>query len=91
LIVLRLNQKGGGQLSQFETNWNSFITWLTLFWGLAFGFSMIGFVVMLQLIDKSMFWLSHYKEVQLMSVSQRTNVVILLAMVSIVLSIEHVV
>lgn len=46
---------------------------------------------MLQIIDKSLFWLPHYKEVQLMSVSQRTNVVILLAMVSIVLGIEHVV
>ncbi|MCR4579426.1 MAG: hypothetical protein K5681_03665 [Treponema sp.] len=90
LIILRANH-AGISFAQFETNQASFVTWITLLWGLAFGFSMIGFVIMLQLIDKSMFWLPHYKEVQLMSVSQRTNVVILLAMVSIVLSVEHVI
>ncbi|MCR5762915.1 MAG: hypothetical protein K6G00_05970 [Treponema sp.] len=90
LFIMRANALGV-TFQQFESNWSSFVTWLTLLWGLAFGFSMIGFVVMLQLIDRSLFWLPHYKEVQLMSVSQRTNVVILLAMVSIVLSIEHVV
>ncbi|MCR5218688.1 methyl-accepting chemotaxis protein [Treponema sp.] len=90
LIILFAN-KNGLTLSQFSTNQSSFVTWLTLFWSLAFGFSMIGFVVMLQVIDKSLFWLPHYKEVQLMSMSQRTNVVILLAMISIVLIVEHVV
>ncbi|MCR4733819.1 MAG: hypothetical protein K5829_02290 [Treponema sp.] len=89
-IIIRANQNGI-VFSQFQTNQESFVSWLTLLWGLAFGFSMIGFVLMLQFIDKSLFWLPHYKEVQLMSVSQRTNVVILLAMVSIVLSVEHVV
>ncbi len=90
LIIVRANAIGLS-FGQFENNWNSFISWITLLWGLAFGFSMIGFVIMLQIIDKSLFWLPHYKEVQLMSVSQRTNVVILLAMISIVLGIEHVV
>jgi len=90
LIVIRFNQRGL-TFQQFESNWDSFITWLSLLWGVAFGFSMIGFVLMLKLIDKSLFWLPHYKEVQLMSVSQRTGVVILLSMVSIVFSVEHVV
>ncbi len=90
LIIVRANAIGL-TFSKFESNWASFVTWLTLLWGLAFGFSMIGFVIMLQLIDRSLFWLPHYKEVQLMSVSQRTNVVILLAMISILLGIEHVV
>ncbi|MCR5125027.1 MAG: hypothetical protein K6B43_07525 [Treponema sp.] len=90
LIILRANQTGHS-FSQFESNWGSFATWLTLLWGLAFGFSMIGFVILLQLVDKSLFWLPHYKEVQLMSVRQRTDVVILLAMISIALSVEHVV
>ncbi|MCR4939289.1 MAG: hypothetical protein K5930_04165 [Treponemataceae bacterium] len=89
-IVIRLNQREL-TLQQFDTNWESFNTWLFLFWGLSFGFSMIGFVLLLKLVDKSLFWLPHYKEVQLMSVSQRTNVVILLAMISILLSIGHVI
>ncbi|MCR5188458.1 MAG: hypothetical protein K6C97_05940 [Treponema sp.] len=90
LIIIRANQTGL-VFSQFDNNQAAFINFLTLFWGMAFGFSMIGFVIMLQLIDKSLFWLPHYKEVQLMSVNQRTSVVILLAMVSIILSVEHVI
>ncbi|MBR1614609.1 MAG: hypothetical protein IJ673_03920 [Treponema sp.] len=90
LAIVRANQTGHS-FSQFDGNWSSFATWLTLMWGLAFGFSMIGFVILLQLVDKSLFWLPHYKEVQLMSVKQRTGVVILLAMISISLSVEHVV
>ena len=60
-------------------------------WFPAFGFSMIGFVMLLSEVEKSLFWLPHYKEVQLMSFSQRTNIVILLAVASLVLIFEHVV
>ena len=52
---------------------------------------MIGFVMLLAEVDKSLSWLPHYKEVQLMSFSQRTNLVILLAVASLVLIFEHVV
>ncbi len=90
LIIVRAKQTGLS-FSQFESNTDAFVSWITLLWGLAFGFSMIGFVLLLQLVDKSLFWLPHYKEVQLMSVRQRTDVVILLAMISIALSVEHVV
>lgn len=89
-FVMRANASGL-QFSHFAQNADSRLSWILLLWGLAFGVSMIGFVVMLQVIDKSLFWLPHYKEVQLMSVSQRTGVVILLAMVSIVMGIGHVI
>lgn len=90
LIILRANANGLS-IGPYETNQAFYASLLTLLWGLAFGFSMIGFVFMLRYIDNSLSWLPHYKEVQLMSVGQRTGVVILLAMVSIVLSVEHVV
>ena len=89
-VIIRANQKGL-VFHNFENNWDSFSSWLTLLWGLAFGFSMIGFVMLLAEVDRSLSWLPHYKEVQLMSFSQRTNIVILLAVASLVLSIEHVV
>ncbi|MCR5766241.1 MAG: hypothetical protein K6G09_09745 [Treponema sp.] len=89
-VIIRANQLGF-QFENFESNRSSFASWLTLLWGLAFGISMIGFVLLLSEIDRSLFWLPHYKEVQLMSFSQRTNVVILLAMASLILSFEHVV
>ncbi|MCR5613592.1 methyl-accepting chemotaxis protein [Treponema sp.] len=90
LIVMRANAKGIN-LAAFESGSAAFVSMLTLMWGLAFGFSMIGFVLMLRYIESSMSWLPHYKEVQLMSIRQRTNIVILLAMVAIILSVEHVV
>lgn len=90
LVIIRANAMGL-KFSKFETNWDSFVSWITLLWGLAFGIAMIGFVIMLQIIDKSLFWLPHYKEVQLMSLAFRTNIVILLAMASVFLIVEHVV
>jgi methyl-accepting chemotaxis protein len=90
LTVLRCNQIGL-DLEHFENNADSFFTWLSVLWGLAFGLAMIGFVIMLQIIDKSLFWLPHRKELQLMSLSFRTNIVIILAMASVFLIVEHVV
>jgi methyl-accepting chemotaxis protein len=89
-VIWRANQLGI-HYHNFENNRDSFASWLTVVWGLAFGFSMIGFVMLLSEVDKSLFWLPHYKEVQLMSFSQRTNIVILLAVASLVLIFEHVV
>ena len=89
-FVMRANASGL-QFSHFAQNSDSMLSWILLLCGLAFGVALICFVVLLQVIDKSLFWLPHYKEVQLMSVSQRTGVVILLAMVSIVMGIGHVI
>ena len=43
------------------------------------------------LLAAGVIWLPHYKEVQLMSFRQRTNIVIILAVASLVLIFEHVV
>ena len=89
-VIVRSNQIGL-RLHNFATNESSFASWLTVLWGLSFGIAMVGFVMLLAEIDRSLSWLPHYKEVQLMSFSQRTNVVILLAVASLVLIFEHVV
>lgn len=89
-VIIRANQKGL-EYHNFANNWDSLSSWITVCLGLAFGFSMIGFVMLLAEVDRSLVWLPHYKEVQLMSFSQRSNVVILLAVASLVLIFEHVV
>ena len=89
-VIVRADQKGL-QFHNFAHNWDSVSSWITVCLGLAFGFSMVGFVMLLAEVDRSLSWLPHYKEVQLMSFSQRTNVVILLAVASLVLIFEHVV
>ena len=89
-VIWRSNQIGL-QFHNFANNKDSFASWFTVLWGLSFGFSMIGFVMLLAEVERSLFWLPHYKEVQLMSFRQRTNIVIILAVASLVLIFEHVV
>ena len=89
-VIIRADQKGL-QFHNFAHNWDSLSSWITVCLGLAFGFSMVGFVMVLAEVDRSLSWLPHYKEVQLMSFSQRTNIVIILAVASLVLIFEHVV
>ena len=89
-VIIRADQKGL-QFHNFAHNWDSLSSWITVCLGLAFGFSMVGFVMLLAEVDRSLSWLPHYKEVQLMSFSQRTNIVIILAVASLVLIFEHVV
>ncbi|MCR5284589.1 MAG: hypothetical protein K6D95_03225 [Treponema sp.] len=81
----------GLKFHNFDNNWASFASWFTLLWSLCFGVSMIGFVLLLVNVDKSLSWLPHYREVQLMSFSQRTSIVIILAVASLVLIFEHIV
>lgn len=90
IIISRADQRGI-KFSSFRNNGASFFSWLSLLLGIAFGFAMFGFVNLLAEADISMSWLPHYKEVQTMSFSQRINVVVFLALVSMLLIIEHVV
>ena len=87
-MILRANARDI-YFSAFESNQAAYVSFLTLVLGLAFGFSMICFVLMLRFVDNQLSWLPHYKEVQLLSVGQRTSTVILLAMLSTMLTVEH--
>nr|MCR5401588.1 hypothetical protein [Treponema sp.] len=90
LLTIVVANKSGIEFSAFESNWETFDTWFLVLWGLAFGFSMVGFVLLLRFAEHSLCWLPHYKEVQIMSFSKRTNIVILLAMSSVFMFVEHV-
>ena len=90
LVLARANQMGL-RFSGFDNNGLTFFTWFSGLWGLSFGVSMIGFVIVLQIMDNALFWLPHLKEYQALSFRQRTNTVILLAMTSVFFIVEHVV
>ncbi len=90
IVILRANAKGL-PLHAFEDNWKSFYSWFSLLIGVSFTFALFGFVMILAESEKSMCWLPHYKEVQIMGLIQRILTVMFFAIVSIVLIIEHVV
>ena len=90
ILTIVVANKIGLEFSAFEDNNKTFQTWFLVLWGLAFGFSMVGFVLLLRFVEHSLFWLPHYKEVQIMSFGMRTNIVILLAMSSVFMFVEHV-
>ncbi|MCR4790786.1 MAG: hypothetical protein K5839_06865 [Treponemataceae bacterium] len=89
-ILLRAKQTGRG-FESFQDVDSSFYCWLSLMWGLAFGFSMLGFVSLLAEVDKKTSWLPHFRKYQTMSFSQRINVVMVLAIISLMFSIQHIV
>ena len=90
IVVLRMESKGI-VFEAFENNWRSYYSWLSLLLGVSFAFALWGFVMLLAVCEKSMAWLPHYKEVQVMGVMQRTVVVMFFAMASMVMVVEHVV
>ena len=81
----------GLKLTAFETNWASYYTWLSLLWGVAFSFALFGFISLLDEGERSMSWLPHNKEVQIMSFNQRALIVMFFAVVSLVLMLVHVI
>ena len=90
IVIVRANAKGI-PLHAFENNWRSFYSWLSLLLGVSFSFALFGFVMILAECEKSMSWLPHYKEVQIMAFIPRMITVMFFAIVSMVLIIEHVV
>ncbi|MBO7637435.1 MAG: hypothetical protein J6S91_00505, partial [Treponema sp.] len=90
IVIFRANAKGL-QLHAFETNWRSYYCWLSLLLGVSFSFALFGFVMTLTACEKSMTWLPHYREVQVLGFIPRMLTVMFFAIVSIVMIIEHVV
>ncbi len=90
VVILRANAKGLS-FHAFEGNWKSFYSWFSLLIGVSFTFALFGFVMILSEGEKSMCWLPHYKEVQIMGLIQRILTVMFFAIASIVFIIEHVV
>ena len=89
LVVIRINQKG--ILLESFLGESSFYVWMALLYGVTFCFSLFAFINLLDNLEISLSWLPHFREVQLMSFSQRVVIVTFFASVSIVMIIEAVV
>lgn len=88
IIVGRANQRGL-KFHAFQTNNGSLFAWISLLLGQAFCLCMFGFVNLLEKVDLAVTWLPFKKEYQTMSFSQKINTVIFLALVSVILMMDH--
>ena len=90
IVILRMNAKGLA-FHAFETNWKSYYSWFSLLIGVSFAFALWGFVMLLAVCEKSMSWLPHYREVQVLGLTERMITVMCFALASIIFMVEHIV
>ena len=89
IVIVRANAKGI-HLHAFKENWRSYFSWVSLLLGVAFTFALFGFVQILAEAERSMSWLPHFKEVQILGFIPRMLTVMFFAIISIVLINGHV-